>query len=71
MKRTLKYGFVGMLISFILIWIVEETFFIGFSYELIAVVVILSSIICGCTGKIVDTIEGNREDIECDTIEEG
>lgn len=57
MKRAIKYGFMGMVISYIMIWLAEESFFIGLSYELIAVIVILSSIICGCTGKIVDTIE--------------
>lgn len=60
MKKTIKYGFIGMVISYVLIVLAEEFFFIVVSYELVAVIAILSSIICGCTGRIVDTIEENN-----------
>ncbi|GEM_PF-4011066 len=62
MIKTLKYGFYGMVISYILILLIEESFFIGLSRELITVIVVLSSIICGCTGKIIDTLEINKDD---------
>lgn len=60
MLKALKYGICGIVIAYVLIILIEESFFIGMSYEAITVIVLLSSIICGCTGKIVDVLEQNN-----------
>lgn len=59
MLRIIKYGFYGMILSFFMIKALDYLFFIRVTDDFVIAAVVVSSIICGCTARVLNVLDLN------------